>query len=614
MAQIVKHLKPIAIETITASPFRFETVVHEETKHIQVARLAHGLERTLFSPGIHVLKDARTNHFNFDPFLETITQPEDFNFDALPPYKVASGDPILRELSLKHGQKYFSSTSSITGLLSKFYGITAQFRGIDMSRFTVPFASEPSRFTAMQRKSTSAILKFHDGVYSIDQEKGDEEDPPVVKGNEILMALGKSMEKLLTAPKEEYNTYLKSAKLSEGHVFPTDEAFHYANIEGFLLRSQLDCWDDRLPYKSFDIKTRVTLPVRMDPEHYKDHVDYKLTTLHGKISSYEREFYDMSRSAMLKYNLQVRIGNMDGIFIAYHNTQEMFGFQYLSREEMNKVLYGSCTLGDKAFALSCKGLERVLDTVVKRDGHWGKDLRITVKTVEKSERLDIYIEPIANQASECTGPLTKFTFQVKSNSHSLLRDASTVKDFDPEKWTIEYELKEVEHRDGPTQEELKILNKLQTEQEEGQQKGVRGGTGHAALFLETLNLVAREYAFAGESEEAGSDSAKKRAGRSLYIEYTNVRDKTPNLNRDKEARANDAFVKALKREARQSKKERFVEYECNVGLGGGNGGGRSGNGGDGGSERDWMGRGQQSKKPTLAHQRPPIHKKKPSKE
>ena len=43
-----------------------------------------------------------------------------------------------------------------------------------------------------------------------------------------------------------------------------------------------------------------------------------------------RRFYDMTRSAFLKYSMQVRIGNMDGIFVAYHNTARIFGFQYIS--------------------------------------------------------------------------------------------------------------------------------------------------------------------------------------------------------------------------------------------------------------------------------------------
>ena len=47
--------------------------------------------------------------------------------------------------------------------------------------------------------------------------------------------------------------------------------------------------------------------------------------------SYEREFYDMARSAFMKYNLQVRIGCMKGIFVAYHSTKEIFGFEFLSQ-------------------------------------------------------------------------------------------------------------------------------------------------------------------------------------------------------------------------------------------------------------------------------------------
>lgn len=38
----------------------------------------------------------------------------------------------------------------------------------------------------------------------------------------------------------------------------------------------------------------------------------------------------MTRSAFLKYSMQVRIGDMDGIFVAYHNTARIFGFQYIS--------------------------------------------------------------------------------------------------------------------------------------------------------------------------------------------------------------------------------------------------------------------------------------------
>ncbi|ORY29919.1 Pet127-domain-containing protein [Rhizoclosmatium globosum] len=281
-----------------ASPFRFERVIHEETKHIPVARLAHGLDRVLFSPGVHVLQDTRTKTFNFDPILQNLAQPDEFNFDALPAYKIASGDPILREVTESQKQKYFSSTSSITSVLAQFYHVLTENRGLNISEFSLPFADQPRNFTSFQRKPHSIILKHHNGIYSIDQEKAviDELEEvaddavPDVKPNEILMQQGKSMEKLLTAPKEEYETYLKSFKPPPGHTYPQEEAFHYANIEGFLLRSQLDCHHPSLG--TFDIKTRATVAIRMDPANYRENTFYKLTHPHGLLTSYERELHD----------------------------------------------------------------------------------------------------------------------------------------------------------------------------------------------------------------------------------------------------------------------------------------------------------------------------------
>ena len=72
-----------------------------------------------------------------------------------------------------------------------------------------------------------------------------------------------------------------------------------------------------------------------------------ITHLIGSMNSYEREFYDMIRSAFLKYSFQVRIGHMNGIFVAYHNTEEIFGFEYVSIQEIDQNLFGSHSLGDK---------------------------------------------------------------------------------------------------------------------------------------------------------------------------------------------------------------------------------------------------------------------------
>lgn len=53
---------------------------------------------------------------------------------------------------------------------------------------------------------------------------------------------------------------------------------------------------------------------------------------------------------------QVRIGNMDGVIVAYHNTKQMFGFQYVPLEELDERLFGPGEgLGDRVFK-GCVGI------------------------------------------------------------------------------------------------------------------------------------------------------------------------------------------------------------------------------------------------------------------
>jgi Mitochondrial protein Pet127 len=52
---------------------------------------------------------------------------------------------------------------------------------------------------------------------------------------------------------------------------------------------------------------------------------------------------------------------MDGVFVAYHNTARMFGFQYVPVAEMEERLYGPGPpgRGDRIFE-KCVGLMEVL--------------------------------------------------------------------------------------------------------------------------------------------------------------------------------------------------------------------------------------------------------------
>ena len=73
----------------------------------------------------------------------------------------------------------------------------------------------------------------------------------------------------------------------------------------------------------------------------------------------------MIRSAFLEYSFQARIGNMDGIFVAYHNTARIFGFQYVSLHEMDVRLFGREDAGVRVFRRIVYLLEKLYDEIVK---------------------------------------------------------------------------------------------------------------------------------------------------------------------------------------------------------------------------------------------------------
>ncbi|KAJ2795327.1 hypothetical protein H4R20_005921, partial [Coemansia guatemalensis] len=353
----------------------------------RVPTLAHGLERVLFSPGVHCLQDPNSKVYNFDPYIRNITQPADFDFDKLTPYITSSMDKTLMEYARTNKKPFVGSTSSMTHVLSHLYFAISGGKQPDVSCLSMKFADMPNRFTRGMRYPASIALRYHDGVYGIDADKSFD-----VKDS-ILSILGKSLEKLLTSSPKEFEKYKKENSWKVKDI--PEETYHYATFGDFALRSQLDCRDPRLPRKSFDLKTRGSLAVRMDLENYEVSKGYQINTMKGRLQSFEREYYDMARSAFLKYNFQTRIGNMDGIFVAYHNTARMFGFQYISRREMDEVLFGNEATGNKAFKVVLILLGNMLRTVT--DQYPEMDLRVTFNSHGASGNLDMWVEVINDE-------------------------------------------------------------------------------------------------------------------------------------------------------------------------------------------------------------------------
>ena len=265
------------------------------------------------SPGVFYLKDPRTNHFNFDQFLLKPPQPHEFDFSLLKPFVPASQDENLHQLANTNKCKYVSSTSAISGSLGTIYHFLNKSKPLQIDHMlTMAFNDEPKSLTAMTRAPSGIALKRHPkyrSVYSIMAEK------PIDEPVNILAKLGHVMEKMFTENPSPFSQYLTTQKQPPNNVtLPTEmetkEPYNHAQYGKILLRSQIDCQDSRLPRKNFDLKTRASLPIRMDVFNYQRfflriisfrYLDYKVSTLTGLFESFEREFYDMCRSTMLKY-------------------------------------------------------------------------------------------------------------------------------------------------------------------------------------------------------------------------------------------------------------------------------------------------------------------------
>ncbi|KAJ5139255.1 uncharacterized protein N7515_004103 [Penicillium bovifimosum] len=361
-----------------------------------VPNVSFGLDRVLFNPGVYQLRDYRSRVYNFDPYLDKIMPVSEFDFDTLKPYITSSKDVIALEMAAKQKKKYYGSSSSMTSVLSHFHFLLSAWRPIDTRRLSQGFSDNLRSYTRLLRAPTAMFLHYKEkeGVYAIDADK--EYDSA-----NILMNLGKSMEKLLTLPKQEFERYRRTSqnKITPEEEETVPESYHYTGLGKFLMRSQLDAYDPRLPGTGmFDLKTRAVVSIRMDAMNHERGMGYEIKSRYGLFESFEREYFDMIRSAFLKYSLQVRVGRMDGIFVAYHNIERIFGFQYISLPEMDQCLHGqsATNLGDREFILSLGLWEKIMDKATKKFPK--KSLRFHFETRDgKEPYMYIIAQPVTDE-------------------------------------------------------------------------------------------------------------------------------------------------------------------------------------------------------------------------
>lgn len=84
--------------------------------------------------------------------------------------------------------------------------------------------------------------------------------------------------------------------------------------------------------------------------------------------------------------------------VAYHNTAKIFGFQYISLEEMDSKLFENSVMGNQVFTVTVRLLEKILDRIT---GDFpGKEVMITFKTKNKSLMMDVFVEVIESKTED----------------------------------------------------------------------------------------------------------------------------------------------------------------------------------------------------------------------
>ncbi|OCH91240.1 Pet127-domain-containing protein [Obba rivulosa] len=360
-----------------------------------IAKLAHGLDRVLFNPGVHWLQDPRTSYYNFTSWLQSVPSVNEFAFDRIIPFITSSRDDDLRQIARREGCLFTGSTSSLTGMLSQIYLLMSQHKSFDVTPLSQHFHNQRKAFTAGQRMPISVILRYKDGVYATDSDKS--VFGADVQSSNILATMGTMLEKFLTHPEEQFRRLL----LADSPVVEEErkkEPYRYSKHGKFVMRSQLDCQDDRLPGTGiFDIKTRATAPIRHHLSEHEVHTEYQIEHTHGPERSFEKEYFDLIRSAFLKYNFQARIGNMDGVLVAFHNTLRIFGFQYIPLEDMDQRLFGSQKAGDRVFEKCLKLLDVISEEIITCFPE--QSVKCLWETTESCDLLRVYVEPVESNGS-----------------------------------------------------------------------------------------------------------------------------------------------------------------------------------------------------------------------
>ncbi len=382
-----------------------------------IPSLAHGLEWVLRSPGVHFVKDPTSGHYNFSQSLRSI--------DGLgtrvrvPDFVTSSRDTRLAALATREEAEYTASTSSTTEVLAMLSCMLSHMLPVNTSNLS-PMFSMPTSMVKRLSRSAVVVARPRGSVISIDSENSN-----IPASNRVLMDLGKAVELLLTMDEDEFRQHLTTPPNTQ-----LPDAYLYTRKGKFLLRSQLDAQGLTAHGPTvFDLKTRAIHAIRHNTMFYLERRTEQLLFVSGALNSYEREYYDMLRSAMVKYFYQMKMGAMQGIFMAYHNTQYIHGFEYIDMPSVARALFWNEHMADLMYERSFLLWQHIIDALKLSHTHRS---RIVLSFDRWAYALRVFVHELPSDSGWSEVSTTQHVSYDKDEKHSRAKTLSYLRKFFPE--------------------------------------------------------------------------------------------------------------------------------------------------------------------------------------
>lgn len=133
---------------------------------------------------------------------------------------------------------------------------------------------------------------------------------------------------------------------------------------------------------------------------------------------------------------------MDGIFVAYHNAFEMFGFQYVSREELDERIYGNSTTGDAAFSLILQVYNEILEAIVPLYPN-NHTIRLTFATDKGGLRLVVFAEDAGIDGTNSRKDVKQFIITLNSSINGFRTENVNLDARGSDQWKVNASIAQV---------------------------------------------------------------------------------------------------------------------------------------------------------------------------